>query len=83
MTEPCSTISMVIRLYEITNSTVSTGRRLYFFFGFFGVVTAIISVFVFPNKVVKWHPGLKAGISPIAACQPMAGVDGRYLINWT
>ena len=59
MTEPCSTISMVIRLYEITNKTVSTGKRLYFFLGFFGAAIAIPDVL--PNKVVKWHPGLKAG----------------------
>jgi hypothetical protein len=50
---------MVIKLYEITNKTVSTGKRLYFFLGFFGV--AIASPDVLPNKVVKWHPGLKAG----------------------
>ncbi len=33
MTEPCSTMSMVIRPYENRNTTVSNGRRVRFFFG--------------------------------------------------
>jgi hypothetical protein len=68
---------MVIRLYEITNKTVSTGKRLYFFLGFFGAAIAI--PVVLPNKVFKWHPGLKAGTEPIAAFQPMGARAVSYL----
>ena len=45
MTEPCSTMSMVISPYDNRNTTVSNGRSVRFFFGTaFGTVTGITAV---------------------------------------
>jgi len=58
---PCSTMSMVIRAYEIRNRTVNRGSHplLLVFFTGGGTISkaAVLAVSTVANSVVNWHPG--------------------------
>jgi len=61
MVLPCSTISIVIRAYEIRNRTVSTGSHPVFLAVFAGAgtisKTGALASSTVANNVVKLHPG--------------------------
>jgi len=58
---PCSTISMVIRAYEIRKRTVNRGSHPFLLAFFTGAGTiskaGVLAVSTVANNVVKWHPG--------------------------
>ena len=71
---PCSTISMVIRAYEIRKRTVNKGSHPFLLVFFAGARTiskaGVLAASTVANNVVKWHPGSRP---------QLAGWDGRCI----
>ena len=65
MVDPCSTISMVIKAYEMQNRAVSNGSQPRRLRGTGASIGAAVVISVLPNNVVKVHPNhvpLPAGL---------------------
>ena len=61
MVEPCSTISMVIKPYEMQNRMVNSGSQPRFLRGRGASIGAAVGIAVSLNSVVKLHSDLVPG----------------------